>query len=160
MRIARSSRRMPSTGTSGRSSPDPSPAGTSPHAAAPVNPTRTPRSSSRPATLRTLRVTREAGLAVFRIEGRTFSPELANPSLFFTTRRGFRPFWKGIFAFARRGMQIPLLSHRRKEYYRIFQPAEPRGPLFDTDSRTLGAPKNTLEADFFSPPPPAGRITR
>lgn len=50
-------------------------------------------------------------------------------------------------------MQIPLLSHRRKEYYRIFQPAEPRGPLFDTDSRTLGAPKNTLEADLFLPAP-------
>lgn len=28
-------------------------------------------------------------------------------------------------------------------------------PLFDTDSRTLGAPKNTLEADFFLPAPAA-----
>ena len=53
MRIARSSRRMPSTGTSGRSSPDPSPAGTSPHAPAPVNPNST--FVVRTATLRTLR---------------------------------------------------------------------------------------------------------
>ena len=49
-------------------------------------------------------------------------------------------------------MQIPLLSHRKREYYRIFQPRN-HGPLFDTDSRTLGAPKNTLEADFFLPAP-------
>jgi hypothetical protein len=51
MRIARSSWRTPSTGTSGRSSPDPSPAGKS--AAPPLNPLPNNNSSSRPATLRT-----------------------------------------------------------------------------------------------------------
>jgi hypothetical protein len=51
MRIVRSSWRTPSTGTSGRSSPDPSPAGKS--AAPPLNPLPNNNSSSRPATLRT-----------------------------------------------------------------------------------------------------------
>jgi len=69
----------------------------------------------RPATLRQLRVTRRLVCQFFGPRAEIFPRNSPIPVYFFTTRRGLIPFWKGIFAFPRRGIQIPLLSQSERE---------------------------------------------
>lgn len=124
----------------------------------------------RPATLHQLRVTRRLVCQFFGPSGRNFAPELANPSLFFhdSTRTYSVP--ESIFAFARRGIQIPLLSYRKRniiDYYSSSWVGWKLRTKFLRFSRLTAVRSArqkirsvTSEADLFCPRATAGRITR